>query len=205
MLRHAPVTSLASLSHRRRRHSGGARCGLGGLCARGRERRCSICAAMRSAAACRTSRRPTSPGYLVSGEAQTVPAPSPYQLALRRAGAALGRRCRRRLCGRRGARRRWRQVRRRRPGNMCRRPRRTGSTSSPPPMRARRSRSATATRRAISSRPASSWRCCASTSARGSARRRKTLAGEVVSFVQKDMTASVATALQPYRRVVPIP
>jgi hypothetical protein len=33
----------------------------------------------------------------------------------------------------------------------------------------------------------------------------KTLAGEVVSFVQKDMTASIATALQPYRRVVPIP
>ncbi|HUZ75808.1 MAG TPA: hypothetical protein VMU87_22705 [Stellaceae bacterium] len=31
-----------------------------------------------------------------------------------------------------------------------------------------------------------------------------TLAGEVVSFVQKDMTASVATALQPYRRTVPI-
>lgn len=33
----------------------------------------------------------------------------------------------------------------------------------------------------------------------------KTLAGEVVSFVQKDMSASVASALQPYRRVVPIP
>ncbi len=33
----------------------------------------------------------------------------------------------------------------------------------------------------------------------------KTLAGEVVSFVQKDMTASIATALQPHRRVVPIP
>jgi hypothetical protein len=33
----------------------------------------------------------------------------------------------------------------------------------------------------------------------------KTLAGEVVSFVQKDMTASIATALQPYRRVAPIP
>lgn len=33
----------------------------------------------------------------------------------------------------------------------------------------------------------------------------KTLAGEVVSFVQKDMIASVASALQPYRRVVPIP
>jgi hypothetical protein len=33
----------------------------------------------------------------------------------------------------------------------------------------------------------------------------KTLAGEVVSFVQKDMTASIASALQPYRRVVPIP
>lgn len=32
----------------------------------------------------------------------------------------------------------------------------------------------------------------------------KTLAGEVVSFVQKDMTASIATALQPYRRVVPV-
>lgn len=33
----------------------------------------------------------------------------------------------------------------------------------------------------------------------------KTLAGEVVSFAQKDMTASIAAALQPYRRVVPIP
>ncbi len=33
----------------------------------------------------------------------------------------------------------------------------------------------------------------------------KTLAGEVVSFVQKDMTVSIASALQPYRRVVPIP
>jgi hypothetical protein len=33
----------------------------------------------------------------------------------------------------------------------------------------------------------------------------KTLAGEVVSFVQKDMSASIASALQPYRRVVPIP
>jgi hypothetical protein len=33
----------------------------------------------------------------------------------------------------------------------------------------------------------------------------KTLAGEVVSFLQKDMTASIATGLQPYRRVVPIP
>lgn len=32
----------------------------------------------------------------------------------------------------------------------------------------------------------------------------KTLAGEVVSFVQKDLTASIVTALQPYRRVVPI-
>ncbi|HUB94287.1 MAG TPA: hypothetical protein VL993_00130 [Stellaceae bacterium] len=32
----------------------------------------------------------------------------------------------------------------------------------------------------------------------------KTLAGEVVSFVQRDMTASIASALQPYRRVVPI-
>jgi hypothetical protein len=32
----------------------------------------------------------------------------------------------------------------------------------------------------------------------------KTQAGEVVSFVQKDMTQSIATALQPYRRVVPI-
>jgi len=32
----------------------------------------------------------------------------------------------------------------------------------------------------------------------------KTLAGEVVSFVQKDMTVSIASALQPYRRVVPI-
>jgi hypothetical protein len=31
----------------------------------------------------------------------------------------------------------------------------------------------------------------------------KTQAGEVVSFVQKDMTASIATALQPYRRTVP--
>ena len=31
-----------------------------------------------------------------------------------------------------------------------------------------------------------------------------TLAGEVVSFVQKDMTPSIATALQPYRRMVPI-
>jgi hypothetical protein len=32
----------------------------------------------------------------------------------------------------------------------------------------------------------------------------KTLAGEVVSYEQKDLTASIATALQPYRRVVPI-
>jgi hypothetical protein len=32
----------------------------------------------------------------------------------------------------------------------------------------------------------------------------RTLAGEVVAFTQKDMTASVVTALQPYRRVVPI-
>jgi hypothetical protein len=32
----------------------------------------------------------------------------------------------------------------------------------------------------------------------------KTLAGEVVSFMQKDITPSIATALQPYRRVVPI-
>lgn len=32
----------------------------------------------------------------------------------------------------------------------------------------------------------------------------KSLAGEVVSYVQKDMTASVVTALAPYRRVVPI-
>jgi hypothetical protein len=33
----------------------------------------------------------------------------------------------------------------------------------------------------------------------------KTLAGEVVTFATKDMTASVATALQAHRRVVPIP
>jgi hypothetical protein len=32
----------------------------------------------------------------------------------------------------------------------------------------------------------------------------KTLAGEVVSFAQGDITASIAAALQPYRRVVPI-
>jgi len=32
----------------------------------------------------------------------------------------------------------------------------------------------------------------------------KTLAGEVVAFTQKDITASIATALQPYRRVVPL-
>ncbi len=32
----------------------------------------------------------------------------------------------------------------------------------------------------------------------------KTLAGEVVSFVQRDLTASIVTALQPYRRVVPL-
>jgi len=32
----------------------------------------------------------------------------------------------------------------------------------------------------------------------------KSQAGEIVSFVQSDMTASVATALQPYRRLVPI-
>jgi hypothetical protein len=32
----------------------------------------------------------------------------------------------------------------------------------------------------------------------------KTLAGEVVSFTQGDMTASVAAALGPYRRVVPV-
>ncbi|HUK60248.1 MAG TPA: hypothetical protein VLV50_13540 [Stellaceae bacterium] len=33
----------------------------------------------------------------------------------------------------------------------------------------------------------------------------KTLAGEVVSFVQQDVTASIAAALQPHRRVVPLP
>ena len=32
----------------------------------------------------------------------------------------------------------------------------------------------------------------------------RTLAGEVVAFTQKDMPASVALALQPYRRVVPL-
>lgn len=33
----------------------------------------------------------------------------------------------------------------------------------------------------------------------------KTLAGEVVSFTQSDVTQSIAAALQPYRRVVPVP
>jgi hypothetical protein len=33
----------------------------------------------------------------------------------------------------------------------------------------------------------------------------KTQAGEVVSFVQKDLTPSIVTALAPYRRVVPMP